>query len=178
MSAAVKRNIFRSPLAIHFIGIALLIGSRLAVIVIDRQTSHSGLQVLALGQDFAGDINKSLGPLGLLIMVATGVAMSFLRYGRRPPIWVRIKVGLNLFAFLGVALLGAPAFARVQLWAHWSADHNQLAPQFQPAAAQADLYSVIVFALLLVNIPVAVWKPFLSAKSPKLHPPTPTTAQG
>ena len=96
LSASTKRNTFRSLLALHFVGLALTIGGRIADFVIEQQTSRSSLQALALGRDLTGTINKGLGLPGFLIIALTGIAMTVLRYGRRPPIWVWIKIGLNL----------------------------------------------------------------------------------
>lgn len=167
-TASIKRNAFRSLLAFHFIGLALSIGARFADFVIDQQTGHGALRALAFGRDLTGAIARSLVLPGFLIMVATGVAMTLLRYGRRPPIWVWIKVFLNMIAFFVVSPLVAPALASARQWAHWSAAHNQLAPQFQQNAVQATFYGAIVFTLFLLNIPVAIWKPFASVKMSRL----------
>lgn len=169
LSASTKRNTFRSLLALHFVGLALTIGGRIADFVIEQQTSRSSLQALALGRDLTGTINKGLGLPGFLIIALTGIAMTVLRYGRRPPIWVWIKIGLNLTVLFVASPLVAPALAGARRWAHWSAEHNQLAPQFQQNAGQAAFYGVIIFVLFLANIPVAVWKPFLSVKLPRLR---------
>jgi hypothetical protein len=62
----------------------------------------------------------------------------------------------------------APVLAAAREWAHWSVQHGQLAPQFQEAVARASFYGGIVFALFLLNIPVAVWKPFSGLKLSRL----------
>ena len=61
-----------------------------------------------------------------------------------------------------------PALEAAREWAHWSVQHGQLAPQFQEAVARASFYGGIVFALFLLNIPVAVWKPFSGLKLSQL----------
>ena len=73
---------------------------------------------------------------------------------------------LNATAFFVVSPLVAPALAATRTWAHWSAEHGQLAPQFVQSAAQASFYGAIVFSLFLLNVPVAVWKPVFSLRKP------------
>jgi hypothetical protein len=167
-TASIKRNAFRTLLVFHFIGIALAIGSRVSDFVIDRQTSHADLRMLAFGQELAGTLAKTLTAPGFWLIIATGVAMTLLRYGHRPPIWVWIKVGITVIALFIAPAFVAPALQAARGWARWSAEHNQLAPQFAQSAAQASFYGAIVFTLFLLNIPVAVWKPFLSTKLPIL----------
>jgi hypothetical protein len=163
-TASIRRNAFRSLLALHFIGLALSIGARFADFVIERQTANGTLQILALGRDLTGVIAGNLVLPGFLIMVGTGIAMTLLRYGRRPPIWVWTKVSLNLIAYFVAFLFVVPALAAARQWSHWSVEHNQLSPQFQHSATQATLYGAIVFALFLLNVPVAIWKPFSSVR--------------
>jgi hypothetical protein len=165
--ATIKRHAFRTLLVIHFVGLALSLGARLADYVIEQQTSHGTLQALAFGRDLTGGVARTLIVPGFLSLFLSGVALTLLRYGRRAPLWVWIKVALNLIAVVGIAPFVAPAVAGARQWAHWSADHDQLAPQFQQNAAQAAFYGAIVVTLFLLNIPVAVWKPRLSVKAPQ-----------
>jgi hypothetical protein len=162
-----KRNLFRGLLFFHFIGLALAVGTRFADWAIDAHTGAAGLQELSFGRDLMGELGRSLVLPGFLLMVATGIAMTVLRYGRRPPLWVWIKVGLNVVTLLIARPLVAPALAAARTWAHWSAVHDQLAPQFLQSAAQASLYGGLVFALFLLNMPVAIWKPFASVRLPR-----------
>ena len=165
-SASIKRHAFRTLLVIHFVGLALSLGARLADYVIEQQTTHGTLQTLAFGRDLTGAVARALILPDFLSLFASGVALTLLRYGTRPPLWVWIKVALNLLAVLGIAPFVAPTVAAARQWAHWSADHHQLAPQFQQNAAQAAFYGAIVFTLFMLNIPVAVWKPRLAVKVP------------
>jgi hypothetical protein len=167
-TANIKRNAFRTLLVLHFIGIALAVGSRFSDFVIDQQTGNANLQTLALGKALAGTIAISLTAPGFWLIIVTGVAMTVLRYGRRPPIWVCMKAGITVAGLLVALALVAPALRATREWARWSAEHNQLAPEFSHSAAQASFYGAIVFTLFLINIPVAVWKPFLKVKLPFL----------
>jgi hypothetical protein len=164
----IKRHVFRILLVVHFVGLALTIGIRFAGLVIERATSTADLQSLSFGRDLTGVLARSLTLPGFLITVATGILMVLLRYGRRPPVWVWIKVGLTTAALSLATPVVAPALAAAREWAHWSVQHGQLAPQFQEAVARASFYGGIVFALFLLNIPVAVWKPFSGLKLSQL----------
>jgi len=164
----IKRHVFRGLLVAHFIGLALTIGIRFAGLVVERVTSTADLQSLSFGRDLTGVLARSLTLPGFLLTVATGILMVLLRYGRRPPVWVWIKIGLTTAALsLGTPLV-APALEAAREWAHWSVQHGQLAPQFQEAVARASFYGGIVFALFLLNIPVAVWKPLSGLKLSQL----------
>jgi hypothetical protein len=164
----IKRHVFRSLLVAHFIGLALTIGIRFAGLVIERVTSTPDLQSLSFGRDLTGILARSLTLPGFLLTVATGILMVLLRYGRHPPVWIWIKIGLTTAALSLATPLVAPALEAAREWAHWSVQHGQLAPQFQEAIARASFYGSIVFALFLLNIPVAVWKPFSGSKLSQL----------
>jgi hypothetical protein len=155
-----KRHAFRTLLVLHFIALAMTIGVRFANFVVYRVTSAGDLHSLSLGRDLTGVLARSLA--------VTGILMVLLRYGLRPPVWVWIKVGLTTAALSVATPLVAPALEAAREWAHWSAEHGQLAIEFRDAAAKASLYGSIVFALFLLNIPVAVWKPFSGLKLSEL----------
>jgi hypothetical protein len=164
----IKRHVFRGLLVVHFVGLALTVGIRFAGLVIERVTSNADLQLLSFGRDLTGVLARSLTLPGFLLTVATGILMVLLRYGRRPPLWVWIKIGLTTAALSLATPLVAPALEAAREWAHWSVQHGQLAPQFREAVARASFYGGIVFALFLLNIPVAVWKPFSGLKLSQL----------
>ncbi len=159
-----KRHSMRALLTIHLIAMAVFFGGRFADFVVERKTGGSDLQMLAFGRDLTNAIGRGLMLPGFLTMLVTGIVMTVLRYGKRPPAWVWIKVALNATAFFVVSPFVAPALAAARNWAHWSAEHGQLAPQFVQSAAQASFYGAIVFGLFLLNVPVAVWKPVLSPR--------------
>jgi hypothetical protein len=166
-AADLKRNALRSLLVLHFIGLAMSLGTRLADFVIDRITSGGSLQALSFGRDLTSVLARGLVLPGFLLMIATGITMVLLRYGRHPPAWVWMKAGFSTLALLVATPLAAPALAAAKQWAHWSLEHNQLAPQFSISAAQAGLYGGIVLICFLVNIPIAIWKPFASVRLPR-----------
>jgi hypothetical protein len=156
----IKRHAFRSLLVFHFIGLALTVGIRFASLVIDRVTGTADLEALSWGRDLTGALARTLTLPGFLLTIATGILMVLLRYGRRPPLWVWIKVALTTAALSLATPVVAPALQAAREWARWSVAHGHLAPQFLDSVARVNLYGGIVFALFLLNIPVAVWKPF------------------
>ena len=162
-----KRTALLVLLSVHFVGIALLIGASVAGVLIDQQTSHGTLQVLALGRDVGSLVVRGLALPGFLITAASGITMMLLRYGRRPPVWVWTKIGLNLAALAISASFVAPALIAARQWAGWSVDHGSLAPELQQSAAQAAIFSAVIVVMFLVNIPVAVWKPFAAVRLPR-----------
>lgn len=168
MSAKLNRNLFRFFLLLHFIGLTLSIGGRFADFVIQGAGEQGSLQTLNFSQVLTGQIASRLVAPGFWLMVASGVAMTALRYGRRPPIWVWIKLGLNVTAIVLAIPFVAPALTAARYWAAWSAEHGQLAPQYTESAARAAFFGAIVFTLFLINIPVAVWKPFSRIKAPRI----------
>lgn len=165
-TATLKRNVFRLCLTGHLLGVSVIIGMRFCALVIENQTGHEGLQALASGRDLTGVLAARLALPGLLVVIGTGVGMTLVRYGARPPLWVWIKVALTAVALVIATPRVAPALAAARKWAHWSADHNHLAPQFQDSASQAAFYGAIVFGLFLLNVPVAVWKPLAAVRFP------------
>jgi hypothetical protein len=168
-TADIKRNVFRGLLVFHFIGLAMSLGTRLADFAIDRSTSDGSLQALSFGRDLTSQLAFNLVLPGFLLMIVSGIMMVGLRYGSHPPLWVWIKAGTTTVALFVATPLAAPALATARQWAHWSAEHNQLAPQFSDSAAKASLYGGIVLALFLVNIPVAIWKPLASIRLPGIR---------
>jgi hypothetical protein len=182
-SASIKRNAFRTLLVLHFIGLALIIGVRFANFGIEHATGGGSLQVLALGRDLMGVLARTLTLPGFLLTLVTGIGMVILRYGRRVPGWVWLKVTLTAVSLALATSMVAPALEAARKWAHWSVEHGLLAPQVHDSVAQVTLYGGIVFVLILLTIPVAVWKPLLSFGSSrraevKKVPAPPVPGQG
>jgi hypothetical protein len=164
----IKRHAFRSLLVFHFIGLALTVGIRFASLMIDRVTNTADLETLSFGRDLTGVLARGLTLPGFLLTIATGILMALLRYGRRPPVWIWIKVALTTGALSLATPVVGPALEAAREWARWSVEHGHLAPQFHDSVSRANLYGGIVFALFLLNIPVAVWKPFAGVKLSQL----------
>ncbi len=164
LSANVSRHAFRVFLLLHFLGLALSIGGRLADFVVEGVGDHASLQTLAWARGLSGTIARQLVAPGFWIMIVSGVVLTALRYGRRPPVWVWIKVTLNAFAILALSPFVAASLTAARRWATWSADHGHLAPEFTQSATRAAVFGAIVFTFVLLNIPVAIWKPFAKVR--------------
>ena len=157
-----RRQSTRILMLFHFIGLAMCLGSIFANVMIDRQTRGAGLEILALGRDLIALTSRNFIQTGFWMMVVTGILVVLLRYGLRPPIWVWVKAGTSTAIFAIVVLALDPAALSATQWAHWSAEHGQLAPQFLVSVTEAGRYGIMVLALLLVTTIVAIWKPFSS----------------
>ena len=95
-SASIKRHAFKTLLVLHFIGLALVIGVRLAMFVIEHATGGGSLQALADGRDLMGTLARTLTAPGFWLTIVSGVGMLVLRYGRSVPGWVWAKVALTV----------------------------------------------------------------------------------
>ncbi len=160
-----RRNALRALLVLHFIGLTLVVGIRFASFGIEHATSLGSLQFLAWGRDLMGTLARSLTLPGFLLTVASGIGLVIVRYGKKVPRWVWAKVALTTIALAMAATFVAPALEGARKWARWSAEHGQLAPQLHASLHQVSVYGSIVFTLILLTIPVAVWKPALSFRT-------------
>ena len=115
-----------------------------------------------MGRDLIDISGRRLTLPGFLLMVVTGVSMPLLRYGRRPRIWVWIKLCVaTAIAAVTIPVVG-PALRAAKELARWPAEHDQLAPQFQSHLTRGTFFGGLVLALFLVNVIVAIWRPFSS----------------
>jgi hypothetical protein len=158
-SASIKRHAFKTLLVLHFIGLTLLIGGRFANFAIEHATSASSVQVLAQGRDLMGILARTLSAPGFWLTVVSGIGMVVLRYGKNVPGWVWAKVALTLASMVLALTRVAPALEAARKWAHESAERGYLLPQLHDSLSQVTLYGSIVFILILLAVPVAVWKP-------------------
>ena len=160
-SASFKRHAFKTLLFLHFIGLTLVIGVRFANFGIEYATSAGSLQFLAAGRDLMGLLAKTLTAPGFWLTIASGVGMVVLRYGKNVPGWVWGKVALTAAAMVLALTWVAPALEAARRWAHESAQQGRLLPPLHASLSQAALYGGVVFTLILLTIPVAIWKPRL-----------------
>ena len=157
-----RRQFTRGLLFFHFIGLSLCLGAIFADFLIDRQTRGADLHLLSLGRDLISLSSRNLVQTGFLLTMATGILMALLRYGLRVPVWAWLKFGLSITVLALSILALSPATTAATQWAHWSAEHGQLAPQFLENIALAGRYGITILGLLLVTVIVAIWKPFSS----------------
>jgi hypothetical protein len=158
-SASVKRHAFKTLLVLHFIGLTLVIGVRVALLVIEQTTSTGSLQVLAEGRELMGLLARDLTAPGFWLTVLSGIGLVALRYGKNIPGWVWAKVTLTVASMVLAVTRVAPALEAARRWAHESAGEGHFLPQLHNSLGQATLYGGIAFTLILLTVPVAVWKP-------------------
>jgi xanthine/uracil/vitamin C permease (AzgA family) len=158
-SASFKRHAFKTLLFLHFIGLTLVIGVRFANFAIEYVTSADSLQVLAGGRDLMGILAKTLTAPGFWLTVVSGIGMVVLRYGKNVPGWVWGKIALTVAGMVLALTKVAPALEAARRWAHESAQLGHFLPQLHDSLGQAALYGGVTFTLILLTVPVAVWKP-------------------
>ena len=158
-SASIKRHAFKTLLVLHFIGLTLLIGGRFANFAIEHATNSSSLQVLAQGRDLMGVLALTLTAPGFWLTIISGIGMVVLRYGKNVPGWVWAKVVLTVVSMVLALTRVAPALEAARKWAHASAEQGHLLPQLHDSLTQVTLYGGLVFTLVLLTVPIAVWKP-------------------
>ena len=164
--ASIKRHAFKTLLVLHFIGLALVVGTRFASFAIEHATGSGSLQFLSQGRDLDGRLGTDCHGTWFLAddkSVASGWWSC--ATARNVPGWVWGKVGLTVASMVLALTRVAPALEAARKWAHSSAERGQLLPQLHDSLTQVSVYGGIVFALVLLTIPVAVWKPQLTRRS-------------
>lgn len=162
MSHAIKRQLDRVLLFVHFVALTLCLGTIFTNVLIERHTRSGSLELLSIGRDLVTLSSHNLIQTGFLVMVFSGILITLLRYGLRAPLWAWLKLGISVIVFSLVIFGLDPASTTATEWARWSAEHGQLAPQFVEYATRAGRFGVSILALLLVTAIVAIWKPTLS----------------
>jgi len=158
-TARIKSHLFKIFLVLHLIGLTLVIGVRFASFVIEHATSNGTLQVLAQGRDLMGVLALTLTAPGFWLTIVSGIAMVVVRYGKNVPGWVWAKVALTVAAMVLALTRVAPALVAARKWAHVAAVQGYLLPQLHNSLSQVTVYGGLVFTLILLPVPVAVWKP-------------------
>jgi hypothetical protein len=162
MSHAIKWQLDRVLLFVHFIALTLCLGTIFTNILIERHTRTGSLELLSIGRDLVALSSHNLIQTGFLVTVFSGILIALMRYGLRAPLWAWLKLGLSVAVFSLVVFGLDPASTTATEWARWSAEHGQLAPQFLQSATRAGRFGISVLALILVIVIVAIWKPLWS----------------
>lgn len=159
MSYAFKRQLTRVFLLLHFVGLTACLGTIFTNVLIERTTRSESLQLLSFARDLTSLSSQILIQTGFLTMVFTGILLTLLRYGIRAPLWAWLKLALSIVIFVTVTFALDPARSAATEWAHWSAQHGQLAQQFLDSASRATAIGRSVLLLFAITTIVAIWKP-------------------
>ncbi len=144
---------------LHFLGLALFFGVIVADIVIDRYAETQDPAFLSHARALVSLTSFALPLRGLALMVATGVAMTALRYGARPPRWVLVKVGLTAVIFVNALVFVLPAVGEATHWAAVSAVQGRVLPEFSAAVAWEGLFGASNLLLFLLAGALAIARP-------------------
>lgn len=159
MSYAIKRQLTRVFLFVHFLGLTLSLGTIFTNILIERYTSAGSLELLSTGRDLVTLSSHNLIQTGFLVTVFSGILVALLRYGIRAPLWAWIKLGISIVIFTTVILVFDPAGTATTEWARWSAEHGRLAPEYLESLSRSRRLGLFVLSLFLITTIVAIWKP-------------------
>lgn len=159
MGYAFKRQLTRILLLVHFIGLTASLGTIFTNVLIERSTRTGSLELLSFARDLTSLSSQILIQTGFLTMVFSGILLTLLRYGIRAPLWAWLKLGLSVVIFVTVIFALDPARLAATEWAHWSAQHGQLAPEYLVSAARATGVGRSVLLLFAITTVVAIWKP-------------------
>lgn len=159
MSYAIKRQLTRVFLFVHFLGLTLSLGTIFTNILIERYTAAGSLELLSTGRDLVTLSSHSLIQTGFLATVFSGILVALLRYGIRAPLWAWIKLGISIVIFTTVIFIFDPAGTATTEWARWSAQHGHLAPEYLESLTRSRRLGLFVLSLFLITTIVAIWKP-------------------
>jgi len=143
----------------HFIGMTLFLGVIVADIVIDGYAQTQSLAFLADARALVSVTGLQLPLLGLALLAPTGVAMTALRYGPRPPGWVVAKLVLTVAIFGNALAFLFPAIRAATHWAAVSAEQGHVLPEYAAAAARESAFGAANLLMFVLAGALAIWKP-------------------
>jgi hypothetical protein len=149
---------------LHFIGMTLFLGVIVADIVIDGYAQTQSAAFLADTRTLVSLTGLQLPLLGLALLALTGVAMTALRYGSRPPAWVVAKLVLTVAIFGNALAFLFPAIRAATHWAAVSAEQGHalpghVLPEYAAAAAREGAFGAANLLMFVLAGALAIWKP-------------------
>jgi hypothetical protein len=144
---------------LHFIGLAIFFGVIVANIAIDRFAETQAPAFLADARTLVSLTSFSLPLNGLALALVTGVAMTILRFGVRPPAWVLAKLVLATAIFINAKAFLFPAIGDATKWAALGATQGQTPPEFFAAVTREGGFGALNLALFLIAGALAIGKP-------------------
>jgi hypothetical protein len=113
-----------------------------------------------------GQLNQSLGSIGGIGLLLTGLGLGFIRgegflgIGGVTPLWLLIKqVNYIIILVLLMALLQPTAKRIYPAFAQAVQSAGTVTPEVQALFSRLQTVSLLINALVVVNIILAVWKP-------------------
>ncbi|WP_162788022.1 DUF2269 family protein [Chromobacterium haemolyticum] len=148
---------------IHFIALALFLGSILAWVVLSetgpatpallaqtRQQIHIGTWVLTVP--------------GLWLMLISGLLMGYRRYGPRNRFF-QLKLGLTLLILLNASFVVVPAVDMANQLAQAALLNGALSADFHAATLREAIGGGLNILLIVITAAVGVWRPGVRARA-------------
>jgi predicted Abi (CAAX) family protease len=146
---------------LHFVGLAMFLGTIIVNIVVEKHIAVGGLPLLADGRTLISLISHRLILQGLGLMTVTGVLMAVLRFGAGTPIWVYAKAAcVGLIVAISLVFL-LPSLDEATRWAVISASQNKLLPEFSQWLGGGAHFGVVNLLLFFAAGALALWRPSL-----------------
>ncbi|MBV8440654.1 MAG: hypothetical protein JO312_08870 [Hyphomicrobiales bacterium] len=120
-----------------------------------------GLHYVADARTLVSLTSFSLPLNGLALALVTGVAMTVLRFGVRPPAWVLAKLVLATAIFTNAKVFLFPAISDATIWAALGATQSQTPPEFFAAVAREGGFGALNLVMFLIAGALAIGKPAL-----------------
>ncbi len=158
-----RRHVLLVLKGLHFVGLALFLGTIVSSIVIDIHIEGRGLTALAEGRQAVSLISHALIMSGLGLMIVTGIGLSILRYGFRWPRWILVKI-LFVVVIFGVAFFALlPALDSATVWAVRSAKDGILHSEYTYYLTRESIFGIANMLVFIGAAVFALWKPRLSS---------------
>jgi hypothetical protein len=152
---------FKLVKVIHFIGIAMFLGSILGYIVMGIvMGSETDVLKVHLHRQFIQRITWSLTVPGMWLVVLTGVVMTIRgKYGFFKIRWLGIKQVLAIIILANGTFVLAPYVDQLVMLSAQGLSQGTLPEEFPPLKAKEDMFGAVNVLLILVSILLAVFKP-------------------
>lgn len=163
-----RRHSLLALRGLHFVGLAVFLGSIIANIAINQSIVADGLPMLANGRTLISLTSRHLVLQGLALMAATGIAMAGLRYGVRWPVWLYAKIACAALIVAISFIFLFPSIDEATRWAGVSAEQNQRVPEFSEWLAREARFGMLNVLLFVSAGALALWRPsFKRASGPR-----------
>ena len=166
MAAFNLRTLF---LIIHVMGAGMVFAQIPIEIILGRiRASQKGTPAELGTLLLQGQLNASLGAIGGMALLISGLALSFispfgvLGIGGQTPAWLVIKqVNYIIMLVVLIALLQPLAKRVFPAFAQAAQSASTVTDDVRKQYSRLQMYSLIINALVVVNIVLGLWKPYV-----------------
>ncbi|MCS3806620.1 hypothetical protein HNO92_004229 [Chromobacterium alkanivorans] len=149
---------------IHFIALALFLGSILAWIVLSETGPAAPPALLAQTRWYIHIGTWALTVPGLWLMLISGLLLGYRRYGPRNRFF-QLKLGLTLVILLNASFVVAPAVDQAYLLAQAALPASAVGADFHAATLREAIGGGLNILLIVITAAVGVWRPGVRARA-------------